>query len=79
MATQSHLKPVLAGVVGGALLTMVLGFTLGGWVTGSKSENTARDQSNLAVIAALAPVCLNNFKGSADAQKQQALLKETDA
>jgi len=78
MTTQSYLKPLLAGAIGGALLTMVLGFTVGGWVTESKSENTARDQSKLAVIAALAPVCLKNFNGSADAQKQQALLKEMD-
>jgi alpha/beta superfamily hydrolase len=78
MSTQSYLKPVLAGAVGGALLTMLLGFTLGGWVTNSKSVSTARNQSNLAVIAALAPICFNNFKASADAQEQRALLIKTD-
>jgi len=78
MNTKSSLKPVLAGAMGGALLTMILGFTLGGWVTGSKSESTARNQSSLAVIDALAPICLNNFKVSADAQGQRALLEKTE-
>ena len=78
MSTKSYLKPALAGAVAGALLTMLLGFTLGGWVTKSKSESTARNQSNLAVIAALAPICLNNFKASTNSQQQRAQLKETD-
>jgi len=78
MATKSFLQPLVAGVAGGALLTMVLGFTVGGWVTGSKAENTARDQSNNAVVAALAPLCLRNFKGSADAKEQHVLLKKAD-
>ncbi|MFY0610258.1 MAG: hypothetical protein JXQ99_01935 [Hyphomicrobiaceae bacterium] len=78
MSTNSYLKPALAGAAGGALLTMLLGFTVGGWVTNSKSQSTARNQSDLAVIAALAPICLNNFKASADAQEQRALLEKTD-
>lgn len=78
MSTQSSLKPALGGVAAGALLTMLLGFTLGGWVTSSKSESAARDQSNLAVIAALTPICFNNYKVSADAQQQRALLVKTE-
>ncbi len=78
MTVKAILKPVLAGAVGGAILTTLLGFTLGGWVTSSKSESAARNKSNSAVIAALAPICLHNFKKSADAQEQRALLKKTD-
>ena len=78
MNTKSILKPVLAGAMGGALLTTLLGFTLGGWVTQSKSESTVRSESNLAVIAALAPICLSNFKASAGAQEQRALLKKAE-
>ena len=79
MANQtSFLKPVLAGIVGGSLLTMALGFTMGGWVTGSKAEVSAQEQSKAAVISALAPICLNNFKSASDAQAQQALLKKTE-
>ena len=73
-----YIKPALGGAAGGALLTMLLGFTVGGWVTSSKSENVARQQSNLAVSAALAPICHNNFKASSDAQSQRALLKNTE-
>ncbi len=78
MSTRSYLKPALAGAVAGALLTMLLGFTLGGWVTSSKSESVARVQSNLAVTAALAPICFNNYKRSTNAQQQRALLEKTE-
>lgn len=47
-------------------------------MTSSKFESAAREQSSLAVIAALASVCLNNFKTSADAKEQRVLLKKTD-
>lgn len=69
---------MLGGAVGGSLLTMLLGFTMGGWVTASKSENTASDQSTQAVISALAPVCVSNFNKTNDMEKQQALLKGTE-
>ena len=78
MTSKTYLKPVLAGAVGGAFLTALLGFTLGGWVTSSKSENAAQDKSKLAVIAALAPICHSNFEATADAQEQRALLEKTD-
>lgn len=78
MATQSSLKPLLAGALCGALLTMVLGFTTAGWVTSSKAESTALESSKLAVIQALAPICLSRFEASADATAQRDLLKKTE-
>jgi len=78
MAKQSNLKPIVAGAAIGALLTMVVGFTMGGWVTGSKAESVAQKQSNLAVISALAPICLSNFKAATDSTKQHALLEKTE-
>ncbi|MGI9478597.1 MAG: hypothetical protein ACR2PI_17980 [Hyphomicrobiaceae bacterium] len=78
MTVKAYLKPVLAGAVGGAILTTLLGFTVGGWVTSSKSESAARDRSNLAVISALAPICHANFESSSDALKQRVLLEKTE-
>ena len=78
MTVKSYLKPVLAGAVGGAILTALLGFTLGGWVTSSKSERVAQEKSNTAVIAALAPICHANYRASSNALEQRALLEKTD-
>ena len=78
MAAQSFLKPALAGVVGGALLTMVLGFAIGGWVTSSKSQSVALESSKVAVINALAPICLSNFEASSTAPSQRELLEKTE-
>ena len=46
-------------------------------MTTSKSESAGRNKPNLAVIAALAPICFNNYKVSTNAQQQRALLEKT--
>ena len=62
IATPVWLKPVLQGAAGGAIVLAVVGFTWGGWMTGSKAERLVSEQSKLAVIAALVPICLDQSK-----------------
>ena len=49
-------KRLLQGAAVGALATIVIGFTWGGWSLGSTADKMAREQSKLAVVTALAPV-----------------------
>lgn len=72
------MTPVLLGAVGGAVLTAILGFSWGGWVTHSKAEVQAKDRASQAVVAALAPICVANFHNSSDAVLQLAELKKLD-
>ena len=72
-------KPALWGVAGGAAALAIVGFTWGGWVTGSKAEASATKRANTAVVDALAPVCVENFKHAADASINLAALKKTDS
>lgn len=72
-------KPALWGVAGGAAALAIVGFTWGGWVTGSKAEASATQRANTAVVDALAPVCVENFKHAADASTNLAALKKTDS
>ncbi|HTK88337.1 MAG TPA: hypothetical protein VL329_11410, partial [Nitrospiraceae bacterium] len=51
------LKRLLQGAAVGAVATMVVGFNWGGWWLGSTADKMIKEQSNLAVVAALAPVC----------------------
>jgi hypothetical protein len=44
----------LASVV----LTMIIGFSWGGWVTGGTARSTASSMANDAVVARLAPICV---------------------
>ena len=72
-------KPALWGVLGGAILSAIIGFTWGGWVTGGTAESTASQRASSAVVAALAPVCVEKFKSNADAANNMTALKKTDS
>jgi len=77
MKVPAELKPALWGAAGGAVALAIVGFTWGGWVTGSKAELTANKRADMAVVAALAPICAANFRDGMDAAAKLAELKET--
>jgi len=72
-------KPALWGIAGGAILAAIAGFTWGGWVTGGKAEADAVQRANTAVVAALAPVCVERFQHGPDAPGALAALKKADS
>jgi len=63
--------------IGSIIVTMIVGFTWGGWVTGGTAQKMADVVGGDAVVKRLAPVCVVQF--NQDAQKVQKLkgLKET--
>src|SRR5512141_1763985 len=67
-------KPALWGAVGGALVLAIVGFTWGGWMTGSKAEADASQRAKAAVVNALAPVCVERFQHAAEAPANLAAL-----
>ena len=62
MKTPEWIKPGLYGAVFGAIALAIIGFSWGGWVTGSKATQMASDKARVDVIAALVPVCLEMSK-----------------
>ena len=62
-------KPALWGALGGAVALAIVGFSWGGWVTGGKADAAASMRVDSAVVAALVPVCVANFRrdGAVDA------------
>ena len=65
--------------IGGAILTMIIGFAWGGWVTGGTAGKMAEEKADEAVVDRLAPICVEQF--NQDPEKDQKLkeLKETDS
>lgn len=47
--------------VGSIILTMIIGFAWGGWVTGATARRLAQDIADDAVIERLAPICVVQF------------------
>ena len=73
------LKRLLQGAVAGAVATMFVGFVWGGWSLRSTADKIAKDHSELAVIAALAPVCADRFRALPDADARKAALSKVDS
>jgi hypothetical protein len=46
---------------------MIVGFNWGGWTLGSTVEKVAKERAGSAVVAALAPICVDKFRQAADA------------
>ena len=73
------LKRLLQGVAVGAVATMVVGFYWGGWSLGSTADKMAKERSDLAVVAALAPVCADKFRALPDAEAKKVALSKVDS
>ena len=73
------LKRLLQGAAVGAVATMFVGFTLGGWSLGSTADKVAKERSELAVVAALAPVCADKFRALPDAEAKKVALSKVEA
>ena len=79
MKIPVEMKPALWGVAGGAIALAIVGFTWGGWVTGGKAEADAMQRANAAVVAALAPICVEKFQQTADVSANLTALKKVDS
>ena len=60
-------KPMIWGAVVGAAACAILGFTWGGWVTGSTARKDAGVAAHSATVLALAPFCAERFRAQGDA------------
>jgi hypothetical protein len=62
---------------GAAVLTMVVGFAWGGWVTGGTATQMAQDAAQQSTAKLAAVICVERFINAHDAPAQLAALKET--
>jgi pimeloyl-ACP methyl ester carboxylesterase len=51
-------KPAIWGAVGGAVATIVIGFSWGGWITGGAAANMQKAVAQTAVVQAFTPLCV---------------------
>ena len=70
MKKYPSLKPGIWGAVIGAISISVIGFSSLGWTLGSTAERMARERAQTAVVAVLAPICVEKFQHQADAAEK---------
>jgi len=73
------LTRLVQGAAVGAVATLVIGFGWGGWMLGSTAKTLADSTASSAVVAAIAPICVDQFQRSADAAVNLTALKKTDS
>ena len=73
------LKRLLQGAAVGAVATMIIGFNWGGWMLGGTAKALAENSAHSATVAAIAPICVDQFQRSADAGVNLTALKKTDS
>ena len=67
MKIHPGVKPAVWGAVVGAVAFAVFGFSSLGWTLGSTAEKMATQRSEAAVVAVLAPICVEKFQQQTDA------------
>ncbi len=66
-------KPAIVGGIIGAIAISIVGFSADWVVSNSKASEMATDQSDHAVIAALTPICVAQFKAQTPANQTTQL------
>jgi len=67
---------LVQGVAIGAVASMIIGFSWGGWVTGGTATKLANERADTAVVAALTPICVEKFLQNSDAKANLAALQK---
>jgi hypothetical protein len=65
--------------VGSVVLTMIIGFAWGGWVTGGTARSMAEKMAEDAVVKRLAPICVVQFKQAPGKDQKLKELEKTDS
>ena len=60
------------------VLTMIIGFAWGGWVTGGTAQSLAEKMAEDAVVKRLAPMCVVQFKQAPGKDQKLKELEKTD-
>ncbi len=70
------LKRLLQGAAVGVVASLAIGFGWGGWMLGSTAKTLADSTASSAVVAAIAPICVDQFQRSAAAANNLTELKK---
>ena len=71
-------RMVLGGVIGAVIITLA-GFSAFGWTLDSTAKEMAKKSANEAVVAALAPICADNFQHAANATQNRVDLMKVSS
>jgi hypothetical protein len=78
MFQGDSLTRLLQGAFAGAIATLLIGFTWGGWVTGSTAKKMTSEAVEATQVALYSPVCVERYIATATPEQRAAFAKEND-
>jgi hypothetical protein len=79
MKNVQWINSAVGGAIIGAIATMAVGFTFGGWITGGTSDRLITSNMSDGIALALTPYCLEKSKNDPEAVKVMAEYKAAPA
>src|SRR4029453_8979173 len=73
------LTRLLQGAAAGAVVTLIVGFNWGGWMLESTAKQITEKSAKAAVVAVLAPICVDKFQHTAAASANLIELKKVSS
>ena len=73
---QASKTVILWLLIGAVVLTMIVGFGWGGWLTGGSAQDVADTAADEAVIMRLAPICVAQFNEDPARDEKLAEMQE---
>jgi hypothetical protein len=70
---------LLQGAAAGAIATMIVGFSWGGWMTSGSAKEQQQKSVSAALVTALSPICVDKFQHSAEATANLAELSKVNS
>ncbi|WP_281017439.1 MULTISPECIES: hypothetical protein [unclassified Minwuia] len=70
-------KPGIYGAIVGGVIVSIVGFSAGGWMTGSKANEMAHSMAADQVVAALVPVCHNTAAADPDREAKVLTISQS--
>lgn len=78
MNLPSNTKPLIQGAIVGAIAATIVGFSWGGWVTGSTADKQVATATHDAKVTALASICVDRFRTQSDADNKLGELSKVN-
>jgi hypothetical protein len=79
MTLPKWTKPGVYGAIVGGVLVALIGFTVGGWVTGSGASKMAASMAHDEVMTAMVPVCLEMSREDPERMEKIAVIRDAVA
>jgi hypothetical protein len=68
----------MGGLAAGAVVTLAVGFSFGAWTLASTARFITQETSSIAVVAALAPICVDQFRRAPELARNLSDLRNLD-